>query len=165
MHKYSNRWRFHLVLLFFQGILHAGCSQRLQLQPQASLSTQDELGEPANASRAGSELRVHSRAQTKPEQGESHDHSQLCQGELLTYAVPVDTHGVISLPACLIDRSLMISSSRWYLGPEEKGMKAWGEWCSLLVGSNRRGSNSWKRKKKNTCRLNIAELNGSENKS
>lgn len=42
---------------------------------------------------------------------------------------------------------------RWYLGPEEKGMKAWEEWCSLLVGSNRRGSNSWQRQKKSFLKL------------
>lgn len=32
-----------------------------------------------------------------------------------------------------------------YLGPEEKGMKAWGAWPSAFAGSKRRGLNSWKR--------------------
>lgn len=69
--------------------------QRLHLQPQASLSTQDELGETANSSNTAAEFRVHPRAETKPEQGQRHDHSKLCQGELLTDAVPVDTFGVL----------------------------------------------------------------------
>lgn len=30
-----------------------------------------------------------------------------------------------------------------YLGPEEKGMKAWEDKSSRFLGSNRRGSKSW----------------------
>ena len=68
------------------------CSQRLQLQPQAALGPQDELGEAADASGAGAQVRVHPRGQAEPEEGQRHDDPQLCQGELLTDAVPVSTH-------------------------------------------------------------------------
>ncbi len=68
--------------------------QRLQLQPQTSLRTQDELGETTNFPGAGPEFGVHPQGQTKPEQGQRHDHSKLCQGEFLPNTVPVENKQV-----------------------------------------------------------------------
>lgn len=64
--------------------------QTLQLQPQTSLCTQDELGETANSLRASPEFGVRPRGQTKPEQGQRHDDSKLCQCEFLPNTVPVE---------------------------------------------------------------------------
>lgn len=64
---------------------------RLHLQPQATLRTQDQLGQTAN--RTGG-FRIGPRRQAKPEQSQRHDDSQLSQGELLTDAIPVKAHKV-----------------------------------------------------------------------
>lgn len=110
-----------LILLFLQVL----CAQRLQQQPQASLSSQDELGETLSAAGAGPKFRVHSWGQTKPEQGQRHDDSQLRQGEFLTDTVPVNTQVYfmmeVSGAVWLVERG---RCAVLYLGPEEKGMKA-----------------------------------------
>ncbi|TNN53862.1 hypothetical protein EYF80_035923 [Liparis tanakae] len=71
--------------------------QRLQLQPQTSLRTQDELRETAHSPRPGPEFGVHPRGQAIPEQGQRHDDPKLCQGEFLPNAIPVRTQTSISL--------------------------------------------------------------------
>lgn len=115
----------HLVgslILWFLQVLRV---QRLQLQPQASLSSQDELRDTLNTAGAGPVFRVHSWGQTKPEQGQRHDDSQLRQGEFLTDTVPVNTQVYFMME--ISDVFWLVERGRCavlYLGPEEKGMKA-----------------------------------------
>lgn len=118
--------------------------QRLQLQPQASLSAKHELGKTANPPRAAPVFRVHTGAETKPQQGQRHDNPQLSHGELLSDTVPVRERLWIFTPLTHSIMSLLFGFMvKLDLGPDEKGMKAWEERFCVPVGSKRRGLNSW----------------------
>lgn len=116
-----------------------GLSHRFHLKPQATFSTEDKLGEATHFPGGGPESGVLSWQQTKPEQSQGHDHAQLSQGKLLPDAVPVSA-GRIPSDFSYVKGSAIVRGQ--YLGPEEKGMKAWEDRPSWFVGSNRRGSKS-----------------------